>query len=127
MININNGTVTISEELVVFPGYSFEQFQKTKFYKNQDGIRMIYLDEELMIENRKYIVSLFFRNGKLYMLSLICCDKRFSESDERKRETLHDDILKEWGMKKHEEYRWGKVSSDYDGRSNISSINIVYL
>ena len=26
MININNGTATISEELVVFPGFSFEQF-----------------------------------------------------------------------------------------------------
>ncbi len=28
---------------------------------------------------------------------------------------------------KREEYKWGKISSDYDARSNISSINIVYI
>ena len=38
MINTSNGLLKISDELTVFPGYSFEQFKHTKFYKNQDGI-----------------------------------------------------------------------------------------
>ena len=79
------------------------------------------------IDNRKYIVSLFFRNGKIYMVSLICCDKEFSEKDEDKRKILHDDILNELGIDHQMEYSWGKISSDYDARSNVSSIDIMYF
>lgn len=83
MLDISKGFLTISDELTIFPGFSFEQFKHTKFYKNQDGVRIIYLDEQQIIDNRKYIVSLFFRNGK--------------------------------------------ISSDYDARSNVSSIDIMYF
>ena len=85
------------------------------------------LDEQQIIDNRKYIVSLFFRNGKIYMMSLICCDKEFSEKDEDKRKILHDDILNELGINQQMEYSWGKISSDYDARSNVSSIDIMYF
>ncbi len=88
---------------------------------------MIYLEGQQLIDDRKYIVSLFFRNGKISVVSFICCDKEFSENDERKRKTLHDDILNELGIRPQERYRWGKISSDYDARSNLSSINIVYF
>lgn len=126
MRKINNGFIKISDELTIFPGYSFEQFKETKFYKNQDGIKIIYLDEQQIIENRKYIVSLFFKTGKIYMVSLICCDKEFSESDECKRKALHDDILNELGIREQKQYIWGTISSVYDSKSNISSINIMY-
>lgn len=127
MKDINNGFITISDELTIFPNFSFEQFKCTKFYKNQDGVRIIYLDEQQIIEHKKYIVSLFFRNSKIYMVSLICCDKKFSEKDEDKRKILHDNILNELGIKGQKEYSWGKISSDYDARSNVSSINIMYF
>lgn len=127
MLDISNGFLTISDELMTFPGFSFEQFKHTRFYKNQDGLRIIYLDEQQIIDNRKYIVSLFFRNGKIYMVSLICCDKEFSEKDENKRKILHDNILNELGINQQMEYSWGKISSDYDTRSNVSSIDIMYF
>lgn len=127
MLDISNGFLTISDELMTFPGFSFEQFKHTRFYKNQDGLRIIYLDEQQIINNRKYIVSLFFRNGKIYMVSLICCDKEFSEKDENKRKILHDNILNELGINQQMEYSWGKISSDYDTRSNVSSIDIMYF
>lgn len=127
MLDISNGFLRISDELTIFSGFSFEQFKHTRFYKNQDGVRIIYLDEQQVIDNRKYIVSLFFRNGKIYMVSLICCDKEFSEKDEDKRKILHDDILNELGINQQMEYSWGKISSDYDVRSNVSSINIMYF
>lgn len=127
MKNISDGFIKISDELTIFPGFSFEQFKRTEFYKNQDGIKIIYLDEQQNIKGRKYIVSLFFRVGKIYMVSLICCDKEFSEIDERKRKILHDDILKEWGIKEQKEYCWGKIASNYDARSNISSIDIIFF
>ena len=127
MLDINNGFFEVSNELTIFPDFSFEQFKNTKFYKNQDGLRIFYLDEQQIIDNRKYIVSLFFRNGKIYMVSLICCDKEFSEKDEYKRKILHDDILNELGINQQMEYNWGKISSDYDARSNVSSIDIMYF
>lgn len=127
MDDIRDGFISISDKLTIYPGFSFEQFKHTKFYKNQDGIKMIYLDGQQIIEDRKYIVSLFFRNGTIYMVSLICCEKEFSENDEKKRKILHDDILNGFGIRSQERYSWGKISSDYDTRSNVSSINIVYF
>lgn len=127
MLDINNGLFTISDELMIFPGFSFEQFKQTKFYENQDEVKIICLDKQQIIDNRKYIVSLFFRNKKIYMVSLICCDKEFLEKDEDKRKILHDDILNELGIDHQMEYSWGKISSDYDARSNLSSINIIYF
>ena len=127
MLDFNNGFLKLSDELTIFPGFLFEQFKKTRFYKNQDGVRVFYLDDSQIIDNRKYIVSLFFRNGKIYMVSLICCDKEFSEKDEVKRKILHDDILNELGINHQKKYSWGKISSDYDARSNVRSINILYF
>lgn len=61
------------------------------------------------------------------MVSLICCDKEFSERNEDKRKLLHDNILKELGINQQMEYSWGKISSDYDARGNVSSIDIEYF
>lgn len=55
------------------------------------------------------------------------CDKEYSERDESKRKVLHDNILKELGIIEHNKYDWGAISSDYDARSNISSINVTYF
>ena len=122
-MDISKGIVEIDNELVVKPNFTFEQFKETKYYTNQDGIRIIYLDEPQIIKNRKYIVSLFFRDGKIYMLS---CDAEYSEKDESKRKDLHDLILKELGVLENSNFEWGEIKSIYDARSNISSINIIY-
>lgn len=127
MNDISRGCITISKDLVIYLGFLFEQFKETKYYKSQDGVRIIYLDGYQMINNRKYIVSLFFRNNKIYMVSLICCDKEFNENEEYKRKELHDNILRELRIESQVEYSWGKISSDYDVRSNLSSINLTYL
>lgn len=127
MQKIQDGFIKISDELTVCPNFTFEQFKKTSFFKNQDAVRLIYLDGQQIIDNRNYIVSLFFRNNKIYMVSLICCDKEFEEKDEKERKKMHDDILKKIGIDNAKEYGWGKISSDYDARGNVSSINIEYF
>lgn len=43
-MDISKGIVEIDNELVVKPNFTFEQFKETKYYTNQDGIRIIYLD-----------------------------------------------------------------------------------
>lgn len=126
MIDTSNGFIKISEELTIFPGFSFEQFKQTKFYKNQDSARVINLDGLQIIDNRKYYVDLFFSYRKIQMVSLVCDDKEFSE-EEYKRKIFHDEILNELGWNPWKEYSWGKISSHYDPRGNVSYIHILYF
>ena len=125
-MDITGGVLKIDEDLVITPGYTFESFKRTRHYKDQNEISMIYLDEMHTIDGRKYKVSLYFRNGNIYMLSLICCDEEFSFEDEPKRKELHDKILKELGLQENNIFTWGKIESSYDRRGNVSSINIIY-
>ncbi len=127
MIDIKSGKIQTQEGLITEPNFRFDEFKTTRFYNGQDGVKIIYLEEKQTIDNMKFIVSLFFKNHKIYMLSLICCEFEFSDSEEPKRKLLHDKILSDIGINQREEYKWGKISSDYDARSNISSINIVYI
>lgn len=127
MIDLNNGTVKIAEDLIVFPNYSFDMFKETSFYNNQDGIRLIYLDKQQFIDGINYMVTLFFRNNKIYMLSLVCCKEQYAEENEKERKKLHDQILAQYGITEKKEFAWGTVSSDYDARGNCSSINFLYF
>ncbi len=61
MDDVRGGFISISDKLTIYPGFSFEQFKRTEFYKNQDSIKMIYLEGQQIIDNRKYMVSLFSR------------------------------------------------------------------
>ena len=121
-----NGIINISNDLIIIPNYSFESFKTTKHYSNQDGIRTINLGETLVIDGRKYLVNLFFRSGKIYRVALMCCDIEYTEIDEHKRKALHDAILQEYGIQGKGEYAWGRIESVYDQRGNVSSINIYY-
>ena len=127
MIDIKRGEIKTKGGLIIYPNYTFNDFKSSRFYNGQDGVRVIYLDEKQMIDNQEFIVSLFFRNSKIYMLSLICCDFEFTASDESKRKLIHNEILKKIGIDSKEKFTWGKISSDFDARSNISSINILYF
>ena len=127
MIDVKKGIVKIADDLYISPNYSFAQFKKTSFYNNQDGIRIICLEKQQCIDGTNYLVSVFFRNDKIYMLSLVCCKKQYSEENEKERKALHDEILKKYGVIGKKEFVWGRVSSDYDVRSNFSSINFLYL
>lgn len=126
MIDTSNGELKINNELIVHPNYQFDDFKKTKYYTGQDGIRIIYLEQVQKIDNRNFYVSLFFRENKLYSVSLINYDQGISEPNEIDRKVIHDQILEENNIENNVDYDWGKVISEYDPRSNISSIDIFY-
>ncbi|ORT98733.1 hypothetical protein D081_2407 [Anaerovibrio sp. JC8] len=126
MKDFEKGLVGLYDDLMIGPGYTFEDFKKSRYFCNQDGILIVDLEEKVYIDGRCYLACLFFRNGAIYMLSLICCDRKFSEIDEPKRKAFHDEILKGYGIEGKQEYSWGSISSDYDSRGNVSSINLVY-
>ena len=126
MIDLKNGSLFIDGKREFGIGYTFSQFKRSKYFKNQDGIRLISLEEPHIINGRKYIIIFFFRDDIIYMISLINCDKQFSESEEYKRKEVHDLILLEEGIDENRLYDWGKIASEYDAKGNISSINVYY-
>ncbi|EIA6961591.1 hypothetical protein K7Q37_002921 [Listeria monocytogenes] len=126
MLNTVNGELKINDELIVHPEYQFDEFKNTEYYDGQDGIKIIYLEKIQKIDTYHYFVNLFFKEKQLYSVSLINCDQNISESNEIDRKTIHDKILNENGIQNNVSYNWGKIISEYDPRSNISSIDIFY-
>ncbi|EBF5235560.1 TPA: hypothetical protein KG938_002551, partial [Listeria monocytogenes] len=126
MLNTVNGELKINDELIVHPEYQFDEFKNTEYYDGQDGIKIIYLEKIQKIDTYHYFVNLFFKEKQLYSVSLINCDQNISESNEIDRKTIHDKILSENGIQNNVSYNWGKIISEYDPRSNISSIDIFY-
>lgn len=45
MIDITSGELFINNQLIFRPLYRFEEFKSTSYYKNQDGIKVIYLEK----------------------------------------------------------------------------------
>lgn len=124
-MDFENGIIVIDDEIIK-PGYTFSDFCKSSFYSGQDEIKLIYLNGEKEIDDHRFVVSLFFRKEKLYMISLICCDIEYTMETEFRRKKLHDEILSKYCIDNEKEFFWGKVYSEYDNRSNLSSINIIY-
>lgn len=126
MINKKTGVIEIGADLRISPTYKFSDYKKTPYYNGEDGIKEITLNKEQEIDGRHYFVSLIFREQLIYSVSLINSDKIFSEEEEPKRKELHDKILQNYGINLDSVYSWGKISSEYDSRGNISSISIYY-
>ncbi|MBS7576928.1 MULTISPECIES: hypothetical protein [unclassified Enterococcus] len=126
MLNVITGKLIINENLIVYPEYTFDDFKKSVYYNGQDGIKIIYLNKKQKIDNYNYYVNLFFKTRKLYSVSLINCNQNISKANEKNRKIIHDKILDENNIKSNADYKWGKIISEYDSRSNISSIDIFY-
>ena len=107
-----------------YPGYTFEDFKKTHFYNNQDGIRIIKLENMVYIEEHQYIVNLMFENFNLYMIQLYCVDDITLTSEEIIK--VHNKILEGYGLSEENQFEWGNIKSSYDPRSDVSSIVIIY-
>lgn len=124
-MNLQSGIIEINGE-IISPGYTFDDFQKSKFFEGQDGIKIIRIKETVKIGVNNFIVSFFFRNGILYMLSMICIDIDLSFEEEIKRKQFHDEILKNNDVNPESFFEWGNIKSLYDPKGNVSTINITY-
>ena len=124
--DIRNGILRLSEDLILSPEYTFEDFKKTSYYKCQDGIRVITLDDRYNIDGNAFLVSLVFVDGRLDNVSLVCTDEEFAWDTEPKRKIFHDRILNDWGLSGENLFDWGNISSVFDAKSCVSSIVIRY-
>ena len=82
---IDKGVISLSDDLVITSGYTFDQFRATRYYKGQKPERVFWLDEKFMFQGHSFMVSLFFRSGVIYMLSLLCCDLEFGMEEEKRK------------------------------------------
>ena len=124
--DLKNGILCLTEDLILSPEYTFEDFKKTSFYKGQDGIRVITLSDRYSIGSNTFLVSLVFVDGRLDNVSLVCTDEEFSWETETDRKILHDRILNDWGLFEDNSFAWGSISSVFDAKSCVSSIVIRY-
>ena len=58
MNNISKGIISLSDDLVITSGYTFDQFQSTRYYKGQNPERAFWLEEKFMLQGHTlYVVS----------------------------------------------------------------------
>ena len=125
-IDLKNGILRLSADLILSPEYTFEDFKKTSYYKGQDGIRVITLDDRYNIDGNTFLVFIVFVDGRLDNVSLVCTDEEFSWETEPERKKLHDRILNDWGLSGENLFEWGNISSVFDAKSCVSSVVIRY-
>ena len=71
MNNISKGIISLSDDLVITSGYTFDQFQSTRYYKGQNPERAFWLEEKFMLQGHTFMAGLFFRNGVIYRKSFM--------------------------------------------------------
>ena len=79
LMNLRNGIIKISDDLIIHPQYSFEDFQKTRFYEGQDDARVISIKEPQIIDGRKYLIDFIFHNGEIYSVFLCNIDEELPD------------------------------------------------
>lgn len=125
-INLKAGTIKI-DNVIFQNGYTFEDFKKTNFFLNHDGIRYIDLSKDHFDKYDVY-TRLFWSNGKLSRISLMLDTNEFlSFEQEYERKKLHDLFLGKYGIKNNTTYEWGRIESVFDSRGCISTIEFVFL
>ena len=124
-IDFENGIITI-DEVMLGPGYSFNDFMFTRLFDHQNENRFFWLEEKKTIGDNTFAVGLAFQNRILLLAELMCVDEEFTWETEEKRKELHDRILRKYGINEKKEFRWGRVRSDFDRKSCISSIVFAY-
>lgn len=127
LMDLRSGRIRINDELVIHPQYSFEEFQKSSFYRGQDDIRVIHLEAAQIIDGRKYLVDLNFHNKKIYSVCLWNIDEEpdLCEDIEKEKE-IHDRILIENGILNGCQYGWGDILSVCDRKGGGCHIGIYY-
>lgn len=119
------GVVKIADDLCVYPGYTFEDFKETDYYKGQSSNRQIILNRYFHIEGHIFAIDLIFHNDIIYSVGLSCTDIDIPRINEKKRKELHDAILREQGIKETR-FSWGEIYSGYDPIGDVSTLGFYF-
>ncbi len=127
-MDLARGIIEIEGERF-YPGYTFDDFKKSAFYRHQTDVSIFALNEAqnpIVLDNHNFVITVLFRDSKLQLLSLYCIDKDISYEQEELRNTLHKKVLKEQGLSNTNIFLWGIVKLAYDPKISRYSIDVVY-
>ena len=127
-MDLTRGIIEIEGERF-YPGYTFEDFKKSAFYRHQTDVSIFALNEEqkpIVLDDHNFVITVLFHDSKLRILSLYCIDEDISYEQEKRRKKLHKKVMKEQGLSNTNVFAWGTVKSEYDRRIARYSIDIVY-
>lgn len=125
-MDIKKGILEIDTDLRIEDTYTLQDFKRSIYFTGQDLSRIIFLDKKCRVQNHTFSISFFFKGEILYMIGLVCMDREFAPENEKDRKKYHDTILESWGLQDKNRFAWGSIASEYDSKSNISSINMIY-
>lgn len=127
MINTKTGAITVNEKLVITREFTFNDFTKHSYFKNQNEEREIQLGGIGSALGYSVYVSIFFKNSLISKVMLMFDSPQIrSFEDEPKRKAIHEKYLKSIGLESVNEFEWGTVKSDFDKKSTSSDIIISY-
>lgn len=127
MIDIYSGNIIIDGSYILHPHLSFKEFSLGNYFNNQNEKRLFNLNGLHQIQDKLFYVSLFFKESQLKQIHLVVHDDNITNPiDEPNRKIIHDSLLAKLGVIISGDFAWGRIASDYDKRSNISSIIVTY-
>ncbi len=117
-----DGSVTINNNIKLFPGFRLCDFKRTSLYSNQDTSLFFWIRDKSIINGMKFIIGLWFDKDYLRQIQLFCNEGYIINEEQRKQ--THDDFIKR--ITEKQEFEWGSIKSTIDNRSLESVIVINY-
>ena len=137
IINIENGTFSISEKLIIERKCLYSAIlllvPQNRTWDIGNGYKWIYF-ENILIEELFFNIGLCFKNEKLKLIDFTFHSekveslswKEWSEETELDLKNMYDNWLTaEIGSKRA--FNWGNISAYYDPRGGQASIAINYI
>jgi hypothetical protein len=117
-----NGSIIINDEIELNSKLSVDEFKRTKLYVNNDLSKFFWIKKDCWVNDRHFIVGLWFKDGYLKQIQLYNDDVNIV--DESQRKLVHDKFLH--SITSETNFEWGSINSITSGRDGLSTIVITY-
>lgn len=120
---IYDGTIKISNKIVINSYLTKKNFENSSLYNNQDLSKFFWVRDNCIIQNKEFFVGFLFRENYISQVQLYCIDKSLKKESQRK--DYNDEFITKLGGEL--EYEWGNIKSIENKREKISLIIINYF
>jgi len=118
-----NGEILVNGNILLSPNYTLEEFKKSDLYdENKNTSIFFWVDKTCELEDHKFGIGLYFKDGKLNFIHLYCMDDNIRDENERTR--FHQEFVQR--IAKKNEYDWGEIDEFLDPREGYSIVIISY-
>lgn len=128
MKRTSTGSIDIGE-ITLSPTLTVDQFKNSSLYNGISLERLYTIKEIKSIANKKFIVSVYFKNNFLKEIHLYDAEnnsKDWSKENKMDKKKRQDEWLKSLLGREAYNYSWGIIESVFDPKGGFSSIIIRY-